>query len=173
MGLVDYRKSSIGAEDTLYFLDTKQIATVAAGAVTGGEFHMMFLMADSNSVETGGSLETVADVTQKVQPSEATYEAITIPYSGLFLKTDPVCIALEKLYRERPTGDKSHFYIVEVDKWNENKAYIADVAIVVTGITNEAAGKRRIEATIGLASEWTAVTQTVSIDADEGTLSFT
>jgi hypothetical protein len=167
-----YRASSVGAEETLYFLDTAQTAVVADNAVTEGEFHMMFLMAESDSVETGASLETIADVTQKTQPQEATYEAVTIAYSGLFLKEDPVCKALENLYRERPVGDKSHFYIAEVDTWDKNKTYVADASIVVTNITNEAAGKRRIEATIGLASDWVTLTKAGKIDNDTGVLTF-
>lgn len=174
MGLVEIRKSSVGAEQSRYFLNTAQDAVVnmGTGVITSGTFNMMFLMAENNNVETGASLETVADVTQKVQPSEPSYEGITIPYSGLFLKDDPVCQALETLYRTRPVGDAAHFYMVEEDKWagTTGKYYICDVAIVVTGITNEAGDKRKIEATIGLASDFVEVTSTVTVDENAGTL---
>ncbi len=174
MGLVEYRKSSVGAEQTRYFLNTAQDAVVnmGTGAITSGTFNMMFLMAENNNVEAGASLETVADVTQKVQPSEPKYEGVTISYSGLFLKEDPVCQALEALYRNKPVGDDAHFYMVEEDKWSgtNGKYYITDVAIVVTGITNEAGDKRKIEATIGLAADWKEVSTTLTVDENDGTL---
>ena len=174
MGLVEIRKSSVGAEQSRYFLNTSQEAVVnmGTGAITSGVFNMMFLMAENNNVETGASLETVADVTQKVQPSEPSYEGVTIPYSGLFLKDDPVCQALETLYRTRPVGDAAHFYMVEEDKWSgaAGKFYIADVAIVVTGITNEAGDKRRVEATIGFGSDWVAVSTSLTVDENDGTI---
>jgi hypothetical protein len=174
MGLVEIRKSSVGAEQSRYFLNTAKDAVVnmGTGTITSGTFNMMFLMAENNNVETGASLETVADVTQKVQPSEPSYEGITIPYSGLFLKEDPVCQALETLYRTRPVGDAAHFYMIEEDKWSgaTGKFYIADVAIVVTGITNEAGDKRRVEATIGLASDWKEVSPTLTVDENDGTI---
>lgn len=174
MGLVEIRKSSVGAEQSRYFLNTDQKAVVnmGTGTITSGEFNMMFLMAENNNVETGASLETVADVTQKVQPSEPKYEGITIPYSALFLKDDPVCKALETLYRTRPVGDAAHFYLVEEDKWagTSGKFYVCNVAIVVTGITNEAGDKRKIEATIGLASDFKEVSTELSVDEDTGTI---
>lgn len=174
MGLVEIRKSSVGSEQSRYFLNCAQDAVVdmGAGTITSGTFNMMFLMAENNNVEAGASLETVADVTQKVQPSEPQYEGVTIPYSGLFLKEDPVCQALETLYRTKPVGEASHFYMIEEDKWagTSGKFWITDVAIVVTGITNEAGNKRRIEATIGLAADWKDVTTTLSVDENEGTI---
>lgn len=172
MGLNDYRQSSVGSEERLFFLDTAQQATVSGGSVTGGEFHMMFLRAESTNVENGISLEETPDVTLKIQPLEPQRGTKQIQYSGVFLKDDPVCQALLKLFDENPIGAKAHFYMVEVRTFDSNSATIADVAIVTTAVNADAGDKIKIEATIGYTSDPVKLTQTVSIDADEGTLSF-
>lgn len=147
-----YRASSVAAEETLFFLG------LPTGTSSATEYHMMFLRADNSSIDAGANSEDIADVTQKTQPSEVVSYSPTQSLSGLFLSSDPVCQALEKLFRDRAVGSGTHFDLVEVDYWKEADgsteqapkwvAYKTDVSIEVTSLTNEAGGKRRIEATI-------------------------
>lgn len=150
--LDDYRKSSVAAEESLFFLG------LPTGSQGAEELHMLFLRSDASSIDTGVNTEDVADVTQKTQPSEITSYSPTQSLSGLFLKDDPCCQALEKLFRDRAVGEDTYFSLVEVDYWKEHSssttespawvAYKTQVSIEVTSLTNEAGGKRRIEATI-------------------------
>lgn len=147
-----YRASSVAAEESLFFLG------LPTGTSSAIEYHMMFLKADNSTIDAGANTEEIADVTQKTQPSEIVSYAPTQSLSGLFLSSDPVYQALEKLFRDRAVGADTHFDLVEVDYWKETAdsteqsqkwvAYKTDVSIEVTSITNEAGGKRRIEATI-------------------------
>lgn len=148
----DYRKSSVAAEESLFFLG------LPTGASSAEEFHMLFLRADASSIDTGVNTEDIADVTQKTQPSEISSYSPSQALSGLFLKDDPVCQALEGIFRSRAVGEDTYFNLVEVDYWKEATgstsespkwvAYKTPVSIEVTSLTNEAGGKRRIEATI-------------------------
>lgn len=148
----DYRKSSVSAEESLFFLG------LPTGTESAEEFHMLFLRGDNSSIDAGANTEDVADVTQKTQPSEITSYAPTQSLSALFLKDDPCCQALEKIFRDRAVGEDTYFNLVEVDYWKEHStstaqdvkwvAYKTQVSIEVTSFTNEAGGKRRIEATI-------------------------
>lgn len=150
--LDDYRKSSVAAEESLFFLG------LPTGSQGAEELHMLFLRSDASSIDTGVNTEDVADVTQKTQPSEITSYSPTQSLSGLFLKDDPCCQALEELFRDRAVGEDTYFSLVEVDYWKEHSssttespawvAYKTQVSIEVTSLTNEAGGKRRIEATI-------------------------
>lgn len=150
--LEGYRASSVAAEETLFFLG------LPTGSQSAIEYHMMFLRADNSSIDAGAQTEDIADVTQKTQASEISSYKPTQSLSGLFLSTDPVCMALEKLFRDRTVGAGTHFDLVEVDYWRETPAstseapkwvaYKTDVSIEITSFTNEAGGKRRIEATI-------------------------
>lgn len=164
--LQNYRNSSFGAEETLFFLEVPSNGDDGTKA-----FHMMFLRMESSSVDTGVETETIADVTQKVQPTEVTSYAPTQPISGLFLKDDPVCKALEKVWRQRATGADAHFNHLEVCKWDGNKAYKTDVTVSISSITNEAGDKRRIEGTVGYAGD--SVEGTAQIDEDTGIATFT
>lgn len=148
----DYRKSSVAAEESLFFLG------LPTGSQGAEEFHMLFLRGDNSSIDAGANTEDIADVTQKTQPSEITSYAPTQSLSALFLKDDPCCQALEKIFRDRAVGEDTYFDLVEVDYWKEHSssttespawvAYKTQVSIEVTSFTNEAGGKRRIEATI-------------------------
>lgn len=148
----DYRKSSVAAEESLFFLG------LPTGAQSAEEFHMLFLRADASSIDTGVNTEDIADVTQKTQPSEISSYSPSQALSALFLRDDPVCAALEGIFRSRAVGEDTYFNLVEVDYWKEATgstsespkwvAYKTPVSIEVTSFTNEAGGKRRIEATI-------------------------
>ena len=150
----DYRKSSVAAEESLFFLGLP----TGSGTPATEEFHMLFLRGDNSSIDAGANTEDVADVTQKTQPSEITSYSPTQSLSALFLKDDPCCQALEKIFRDRAVGEDTYFNLVEVDYWKEATgstsespkwvAYKTQVSIEVTSFTNEAGGKRRIEATI-------------------------
>ena len=165
MGLDDYRKSTVGAEESLFFLE------VPDGSDSSKAFHMMFLRADNSSVDTGVETETVSDVTQKVQPTEVSKYSPTQTLSSYFLKDDPVCKALEKVYRDRATGAAAHFNHLEVLTYDSNKAYKTDVTVSVSSITNEAGDKRKIEATIGYAGD--SIEGTAEIDNESGIATFT
>lgn len=148
----DYRKSSVAAEESLFFLG------LPTGTSSAIEYHMMFLRGDNSSIDAGTNSEDIADVTQKTQPSEIVSYSPTQSLSALFLKDDPVCQALENIFRSRAVGEDTYFDLVEVDYWKETAdstdqspkwvAYKTPVSIEVTSFTNEAGGKRRIEATI-------------------------
>lgn len=165
MGLDDYRKSTVGAEESLFFLE------VPDSSSSSKAFHMMFLRADNSSVDTGVETETVSDVTQKVQPTEVSKYSPTQTLSSYFLKDDPVCKALEKVYRDRATGAAAHFNHLEVLTYDSNKAYKTDVTVSVSSITNEAGDKRKIEATIGYAGD--SIEGTAEIDNESGIATFT
>lgn len=150
----DYRKSSVAAEESLFFLGLP----TGTGTPPTEEFHMLFLRGDNSSIDAGANTEDIADVTQKTQPSEITSYSPTQSLSALFLKDDPCCQALEDIFRSRAVGEDTYFNLVEVDYWKEHStstteskkwvAYKTQVSIEVTSFTNEAGGKRRIEATI-------------------------
>lgn len=165
--LKKYRQSSFGAEETLFFLE---VPTNQAEPETKA-YHMAFLRQEADTIDTGVETETVPDVTQKVQPTEIKSYSPTQAFSGLFLKEDPVCLALEKVWRERATGANAHFNHLEVDTWNNNKAYQTDVTVSISSITNEAGDKRKIEGSFGFASD--SVEGTATIDADTGVATFT
>jgi hypothetical protein len=175
MSLAADRAAFVGSEQSLYYLDTAQTATVANGKVTGGTFNEMFLMADNDSVDTGGSVESYDDVTQKLAPSYVKYDQQTMDYEAPYLKGNAVSDKLEELYRNKYTGTKATFTIVEVDNWGDTdaKVYVATVVIVITGITNEAQDNRKIECSIGFVTDWQEVTNKATVDADEGTVAFT
>lgn len=173
-----YRASSVASEETLFFLG------LPTGATSAIEYHMMFLRADNSSIDAGAQTEDIADVTQKTQPSEIASYKPTQSLSGLFLSTDPVCMALEKIFRDRAVGADTHFDLVEVDYWREDAAsteqapkwvaYKTDVSIEVTSITNEAGSKRRIEATIHYTGDpVTGYASTKPTDAGLVTVNFT
>lgn len=162
-----YRQSSFGAEETLFFLN---VPTSQKTPETKA-FHMAFLRQEADTIDTGVETETVPDVTQKVQPTEIKSYSPTQAFSGLFLKEDPVCQALEKVWRDRATGADAHFDHLEVDTWNDNKAYKTDVTVSVSSITNEAGDKRKIEGSFGFASD--SVAGTATIDTDTGVATFT
>lgn len=150
----DYRKSSVAAEETLFFLGLP----TGSGTPATEEFHMMFLRGDNSSVDTGVNSEEISDCTQKTQPSEIVSYSPSQSLSALFLKDDPVCQALEDLFRKRAVGEDTYFNLVEVDYWKEATgstseapkwvAYKTPVSIEVSSFTNEAGNKRRIEAVI-------------------------
>lgn len=165
--LTKYRNSSVNAEESLFFLE---VPTDQATPETKA-YHMAFLRQEASSVDTGVETETIADVTQKVQPTEVKSYSPTQSFSGLFLKDDPVCIALEKCWRERATGAAAHFNHLEVLTWNKNKAYLTDVTVSVSSLTNEAGDKRKIEGTFGYCGDSTDGTAT--IDAETGVATFT
>lgn len=148
----DFRKSSVAAEESLFFLG------LPTGTEGAEELRMLFLRGDASSIDAGANTEDTSDVTQKTQPSMVTSYSPTQSLSALFLKDDPCCQALEKIFRDRAVGEDTYFNLVEVDYWKEHSsstelapkwvAYKTQVSIEVTSFTNEAGGKRRIEATI-------------------------
>lgn len=171
--LQKYRNSSVGAEESLFFLE---VPTDQKTPDTK-EYHMMFLRQEASTVTTGVETETIADVTQKVQPTEVSSYSPTQAFSGLFLKDDPVCIALEKCWRDRATGADAHFNHLEVLTWKpaeggegKSVAYMTDVTVSVSSLTNEAGDKRRIEGTVGYAGDTVEVAAT--IDTDTGIATF-
>lgn len=172
--LQTYRNSSIGAEETLFFLE----CTEDPDKTPEGEkaYHMAFLRQEASSVDTGVETETIADVTQKVQPTEVSSYSPTQSFSGLFLTEDPVCRTLEKVWRERATGASCHFNHLEVLTWKsagDGKfvAYQTDVAVSVSSLTNEAGDKRKIEGTFGYTGD--SIKGTATIDQETGVATFT
>jgi hypothetical protein len=165
--LQTYRNSSVGAEESLFFLE---VPTDPSTPDTKA-YHMAFLRQEASSVDTGVETETIADVTQKVQPTEVKSYSPTQSFSGLFLKDDPVCKALEKVWRERATGASAHFNHLEVLTWNGNKAYRTDVTVSVSSLTNEAGDKRKIEGSFGYSGD--SVEGTAEINAETGVATFT
>lgn len=167
--LTNYRNSSVQAEESLFFLGITESDSEV--------FHMMFLRADSSTIDAGANTETINDVTQKTQAEEIASYSPTMAYSGLFLADDPVCRALESLFRNRAVGADTHFNLVEIDTWNETStagtyvAYKTDVSIAIGSFTNEAGGKRRIEATISYTGD--PVDGTATYNADTGIATFT
>lgn len=164
--LQKYRNSSVGSEESLFFLE---VPTDQSQPTTKA-FHMAFLRQEASSVDTGVETETIADVTQKVQPTEVKSYSPTQAFSGLFLKEDPVCKALEKVWRDRATGAAAHFNHLEVLTWNANKAYKTDVTVSVSSITNEAGDKRKIEGSFGFSGD--SIEGTATIDSDTGVATF-
>lgn len=177
--LQTYRASSVAAEKTLFFLNVLLDPYKAEGAENKKEFHMAFLRQDASSIDTGVETEAVSDVTQSTQPEEVMSYKPTMSFSGLFLAEDPVCKFIEKVWRDRATGEECHTDLLEVDTWrNEGNdsspaycAYLTDVAVSVSSITNEAGGKRRIEGTFSYASD--PVKGTATFDGDTGVATFT
>lgn len=164
--LADIRKSSVGFEQTLHFLNVKGTGSDAAEA-----FHVIALRCESDSIDTGVKTEDVPDVTQKTQGTEISSYAPTIKVSGVYLKDDPVCQTIRDIYRKRLTGSACHFDYLEVDQWDGNKAFKSDAMIEVTSFNNEAGSNAQIEYTIHLVSD--PVEGTATIDAATGVATFT
>lgn len=165
--LVKYRASSVGAEATLFFLE---VPTSMSEPETKA-FHMAFLRQEASSIDTGVETETIADVTQKTQPTEVKSYAPTQEFSGLFLKDDPVCIYLQNLYDKRAVGGAAHCNHLEVRVWDNNKAFKSDVTVSISSITNEAGDNRKITGTFGFAGD--PEEGTAAIDAETGVATYT
>lgn len=164
--LADIRKSTVGFEKTLHFLNVKGTGESATAA-----FHVIALRCESDSIDTGVSTTDVPDVTQKTQGTEISSYAPTIKVSGVFLKDDPVCQTIRDIYRKRLTGSDCHFDYLEVDQWDSNKAYKSDAMIEVTSFPNEAGSNSQLEYTIHLTSD--PEEGTATIDAATGVATFT
>lgn len=170
--LTTYRNSTIAAETTLFFLEVPtNLATPETKA-----YHMMYLRAENSSTDTGVETEDIPDVTQTTQATEIKSYKPLHQLSGVFLKSDPVCLYLEHLYRTRAVGGAAHANMVEVDTWADagTSPYVAfksDVSIAVTSIENEAGGLRRIQADITETSD--PITGTATYTAESGVALFT
>lgn len=163
--LADIRKSTVGFEKTLHFLNVKGTEESATAA-----FHVIALRCESDSVDTGVETANVPDVTQKTQGTEISSYAPTIKVSGVFLKDDPVCQTIRDIFRKRLTGSDCHFDYLEVDQWDSNKAYKSDAMIEVTSFPNEAGSNSQLEYTIHLTSD--PEEGTATIDAATGVATF-
>lgn len=170
--LAGYRQSSVAAEKSLFFLEVPtSLATPETKA-----YHMMFLRAENSSTDTGVETEDVPDVTQTTQATEIKSYKPVHQLSGLFLKTDPVCLYLENLYRTRAVGSAAHCNMVEINTWagagtSPFAAYKSDVSIAITGLTNEAGSLLRIEADITETSD--PIDGTATYSEDTGVALFT
>ena len=166
--LSQIRKSSVGAEKTLFFIEGE----------TAGSYNLMNIRGDNSTMDTGGETEDIADVTQKVQPSEVSKYAPSMSVSQLYLTEDPVCQMFENMYRSGAVGGAAHKDIVEVHFYGANDAisaaYKADTTVLVTSFPNEAGSNKRIEATVSLSEDWTQVDESkCSYDATNGILTIT
>lgn len=170
--LAGYRASSVAAEKTLFFLEVPtSLATPETKA-----YHMMYLRAENSSTDTGVETEDVPDVTQTTQATEIKSYKPVHQLSAMFLKTDPVCLYLEHMFRTRAVGGAAHLNMVEVDTWagagtSPYVAYKSDVTVAVTSFTNEAGDFRRIEADITETSD--PIVGTATYTADTGIALFT
>lgn len=169
VNVVDMKKSTVGSEEVLYFLE---VPTDLATPETK-KYHMAFLRNESNSKETGVERETIADVTQKVQPQEVKSYSVTQPFDGPFLKEDPVCRYLMHVFDKKLTGGDAHVNMVEVRKYEKggNVAYKRDVVVAVENVTGEAGALLRISGNYGYASD--DVEGTATIDNETGVCTFT
>ncbi len=168
MSVVDgYRKSSIGSHLTSFFLnvptDLKTPETKA--------FHLAFIRNEAATIETGAESETIADVTQKVQPTELKSFAPTQAFSGVYLKDDPVCKYLLDLYDRRAVGGDVYCEHLEVRRWDNNKAIKSTVSVIVESITHEAGNQTMIAGTYGFVSD--PIEGTATIAEDTGIATFT
>lgn len=164
--LDNYRKDTVGSEESLFFLEVPD-----SGSDDSKAYHMMFLRAESDTIDTGVETETISDVTQKTQPTEVKAYSPSLSLNSYFLKSDPVCKALQDVFDKRATGAAAHFNLLEVRTWDSNKAFRTDVTVAVSSIPNEAGDKRKIEATIGYAGD--SEEGTASINAETGVATFT
>ena len=160
------RKSSVGAEKTLFFVE----ATAGSGT-----YNLMNIRGDNSTMDTGGEAEDIADVTQKVQPSEVSKYAPSLSASQLYLTEDPVCQMYESMYRSGAVGGAAHREVLEVHFFGTDgaisEAYKADATILVTSFPNEAGANRRVEATVSISEDWTSVTvSTLTYDDVNGTI---
>lgn len=157
--LAKYRASTVQSQETLYFLEVGESSSKA--------YHMLFLRAESATIDTGAETEDIPDVTQKTQASEISKYKPSMTLSSVFLKEDPCCKAILEVWDKRATGSATHFNLLEVRTWDENKGIKNDVSISVSNITAEAGNKIKIEATLNFTSDPVEVTG-VSIDSDTG-----
>lgn len=164
--LETYRSNTVDAHQTKYFLEIEN------------EYHMAYLRANDNNMDTGANTETINDVTQKNQAEEVTSYSKSWTYDSLFLLNEPVSEEIQRLNDEDATGGKTHYNMLEIREWrpskgNEGKfeALRYPVAVVPTGVTNEAGGLRRITATITKVGDTTFGTG--SYDEETGIATFT
>lgn len=139
--LAKYRASTVQAEETLYFLEVSNA------------YHMLFLRAEAATVDTGAETEEIPDVTQATQAEEISKYKPSMTLSSVFLKEDPCCKAILDIWDKRATGADTHFNLLEVRTWDDNKAIKNDVSISVSSITAEAGSKIKIEATLNFTSD--------------------
>lgn len=156
--LAKYRASTVQSEETLYFLEVGD-STKA--------YHLLFLRSDQASISTGAESEEIPDVTMATQSEEITKYKPSMTISSVFLKEDPCCKAILNLWDKRATGAATHFNLLEVRTWDDNKAIQNDVSISVSSITAEAGSKIKIEATINYTSDPKEV-GTATIDGETG-----
>ena len=171
-GLALYRSSTTGAESVRYFIDTTQLGVIsgASGSATctGGTFYSALLMQGSNTQENGGSMQVVADVTQKTQPSAPSFESTTVSFSGVFLTQDPVALKFHDLFITKPVDSGASFPVAMVDVWDSNKLYYAMATVVVTSYGGDSGDKLNISGEISLSEDWRLATKAASIDPDTG-----
>ena len=157
--LARYRASTVQAEETLYFLEVGESSAKA--------YHMLFLRAESATIDTGAETEEIPDVTQATQAEEISKYKPSMTLSSVFLKEDPCCKAILNIWDKRATGADTHFNLLEVRTWDGNKAIKNDVSISVSSVTAEAGSKIKIEATLNFTSD-PVDAGTAEIDAETG-----
>lgn len=153
--LAKYRASTVQSEETLYFLKVND------------NYHMLFLRAENSNLDCGSETEEIPDVTQSTQAEEISKYKPSMTLSSVFLKEDPCCKAILNLWDTRATGAATHFNLLEVRTWDDNKAIENDVSIAVSSLTAEAGSKIKIEATINYTSDPKDV-GTATIDGETG-----
>lgn len=153
--LAKYRASTVQSEETLYFLKVN------------ANFHMLFLRSEAASIDTGAETTEIPDVTSAVQSEEISKYKPSMTLNSVFLKEDPCCKAILNLWDTRATGADTHFDLLEVRTWDDNKAIQNDVSISVSSITAEAGNKIKIEATLNYTSDPKDV-GTATIDGETG-----
>lgn len=166
--LESYRKSSVAAHLTSYFLEVP----TSQSTPTTKAYHLAFLRAESTTIETGVESETIADVTLKTQPTEVKSYSPTQAFNQKYLKSDPVCQYLLNLYDKRAVGGDVYCNHLEVRRWDTgNKAIKNTVSIAVESIVNEAGDTMSITGTYGFVGD--PVEGTATVDEDTGIATFT
>lgn len=155
--LEKYRASTVGAYETKFYLEVP----TDLSQPTVKKFHQAFLRHESSNIEANPETETIADVTQKVQPTMLKSYAPVQPFGGLFLKDDPVCKYLQNLYDTRATGGAAQVKHLEVRAWDNNRAFQSEVSVAIETIENEYGDFRRITGTFGYVGDSKEVKATV------------
>lgn len=165
--VIDMKKSTVGAEETLWFLEVPtDLQTPETKA-----FHLAFMRMEESSEESNVETEVIADVTQKIQPTEVKSMSPTLPFSGPFLKDDPVCKYLSHIYHKRLVGGAVHANMLKVMTYDKNKAYKYDISIAVSGFPNAAGDLLNVTGTYSITSDGEEGTAT--IDKTTGIATFT
>lgn len=171
--LQKYRSSSVNSDKIIYGAKVPDDVKVWDTQ----SFHMMLVMAESNTADSGVTTEDPPDVTAAVAGHVITGYKKTISHSGNYLPGEPVCEYERYLYDHDITDERTVTEIVRVYTWTKDEdgkmeAYRATATCEVTqGPGGSAQAKATIAATYTYTSE--EVQGLATIDWDTGAITFT